>query len=69
MDRIFTTLQRLKDGCWEVLSSRFAGWTKPHISSLPLSTLADLGRSKSELIAENVYWLLGSSVQKQARRD
>jgi hypothetical protein len=35
------------------LSSRFTRWTKPHISSLPLSTLTDLGRSKSELIAEN----------------
>ena len=28
-------------------------WTKPFTSSLPLGTLADLGRSKSELIAEN----------------
>jgi putative transposase len=28
-------------------------WTKPLSSSLPLGTLADLGRSKSELIAEN----------------
>jgi putative transposase len=54
MGRVFTTLQRLKDGCLEALSSRFAGWTKPLRTSLPLSTLTDLGRSKSELIAENV---------------
>ena len=30
-----------------------ARWTKPLRTSLPLSTLTDLGRSKSELIAEN----------------
>jgi transposase InsO family protein len=53
MDRVFTTLQRLKDGCLEALSSHFARWTKPLGTSLPLSTLTDLGRSKSELIAEN----------------
>src|SRR6059058_2717824 len=48
-----THLRRLKDGCLEALSSRFARWTKPLASSLPLQTLADLGRSKSELVAEN----------------
>jgi len=53
MGRVFTTLQRLKDGCLDALSSRFARWTKPLVTSLPLATLADLGRSKSELIAEN----------------
>ena len=53
MGCVFTTLQRLKDGCLEALCSRFACWTKPLRTSLPLSTLADLGRSKSELIAEN----------------
>jgi len=53
MAGIFTTLQRLKDGCLEALSSRFACWAKPLRTSLPLSTLADLGRSKPELIAEN----------------
>jgi putative transposase len=35
------------------LTSRFACWTKPLRTSLPLSTLTNLGRSKSELIAEN----------------
>jgi len=53
MVRIFTTLQRLLDGCLDTLSSHFTRWTRPHISSLPLATLTDLGRSKSELIAEN----------------
>ena len=43
----------LKKSCLDALSSRFAHWTKPLGTSLPLATLADLGRSKSELIAEN----------------
>jgi len=53
MAGVFTTLQRLKDSCLEALTSRFARWTKPLRTSLPLSTLTDLGRSKSELLAEN----------------
>src|SRR5260221_14726584 len=36
-----------------MLSSRFALCTKPLTSSLLLGSLADLGRSKSQLIAEN----------------
>jgi hypothetical protein len=52
MGRVINSLQRLKD-CLDVLSSRFARWTKPLGTSLPLATLTDLGRSKSELIAEN----------------
>jgi putative transposase len=53
MGRVFTTLQRLLDGCLDALTSRFAHWTKPLLTSLPLATLTDLSRSKSELIAEN----------------
>lgn len=53
MARVLTSLLRLKDGCLDALSARFTRWTKPHISSLPLATLTDLGRSKPELIAEN----------------
>jgi putative transposase len=52
MARVLTSLQRLKEGCLESLFSRLTRWTKPHISSLPLATLTDLGRSKSKLIAE-----------------
>src|SRR5438270_3752167 len=46
---IFTSLQRLLDGCLEALTSRFARWTKPLRTSLPLSTLNDLSRSRSQL--------------------
>src|SRR5215831_15551842 len=52
MAGILTHLRRLKDSCLEALSSRFARWTKPLSSTLPLGTLADLGRSKAELVAE-----------------
>jgi hypothetical protein len=37
----------------EALSWRFARWSKALASSLPLQSLADLGPSKSELLAEN----------------
>ena len=53
MTGVMTSLQQLKDGCLHALSSRLTRWTKPLTSSLPLSTLADLSRSKSELGAEN----------------
>src|SRR5437588_4747372 len=53
MGCIFTSLLRLTDGCLDALSSRLTRWTKPLLTSLPLATLADLGRRKSELIAEN----------------
>ena len=53
MGRVFTTLQRLKDSCLDTLSARFTCWTKPLTSSLLLQTVANLSRSKSELVAEN----------------
>jgi putative transposase len=53
MARVFTPLRRLLEGCWLTLASRFTRWTKPLVTSLPLETLTDLGRSKSELLAEN----------------
>src|SRR5215471_8314698 len=53
MAGILTSLRRLVDGCLQALSSCFTRWTKPLGTSLPLATLTDLSRSKSELIAEN----------------
>jgi putative transposase len=53
MAGVLTHLQRLKDGCLHAFSARLTHWTKPLTSSLPLQTLADLSRSKSELVAEN----------------
>jgi len=53
MAGVFTSLQRLLDGCLHAISSRLTHWTKPLGTSLPLATLADLGKSKSQLIAEN----------------
>jgi len=53
MAGVLIHLQRLKNSCLDVLSSRLTRWTKPLGTSLPLTTLTDLGRSKSELLAEN----------------
>jgi hypothetical protein len=53
MAGVFTSLLRPKDSCLHVLSSRFARWTKPLRISLPLATFTELGKSKSQLIAEN----------------
>src|SRR5215467_9893733 len=53
MAGVFTHLQNLLDGCLDALASGLTRWTKPLGTSLPLATLTDLGRSKSELIAEN----------------
>ena len=53
MAGVFTSLQRLLDGCLDALTSRLTRWTKPLGTSLPMATLTDLGRNKSELISEN----------------
>ncbi len=39
--------------CLSRLHTRFVRWTRPFTPSLLLGTIADLGRSKSELMAEN----------------
>ncbi len=50
---ILSRLKRLVGTSVSVLRTRFVHWTTPLTSSLPLGTLADLARSKSELMAEN----------------
>jgi putative transposase len=50
---ILSRLKRLVLPSVKVLRARFVQWTKPLTSSLPLGTLADLARSKPELVAEN----------------
>ena len=50
---VFLLLKRLMYSQVRGLRTRFLQWTRPFTSSLPLQTLADLGRSKSELVAEN----------------
>jgi len=51
--RVLTYLLQLRGFCLEVLHSRFLQWTKPLSNLLLFETLTDLGRSKSQLIAEN----------------
>ena len=53
MNLIHSCLKRLVGMSVSVLRTRFVHWTKPLTSSLPLGTLADLARSKAELLAEN----------------
>jgi putative transposase len=50
---ILSRLKRLVGSSLDVLRVRYIDWTKPLSSSLPLGTLADLARSKSELLVEN----------------
>ena len=50
---ILSPLKPLVDPLVRGLRAHFLQWTKPLTSSLPLQTLADLGKSKSELVAEN----------------
>jgi putative transposase len=50
---ILTRLKQLVGPSVKTLRARCFQWTRPLTSSLPLQTLADLGRSKSELVAEN----------------
>jgi len=54
MSRVIPLLLRLKGFFLDVLHPRCVRWTRPLTLSLPLGTLRDLGRSKSELTAENV---------------
>jgi putative transposase len=53
MTSVLTPILRLKGFCLDALHHRFVRWTKPLTSSLLLESLADLSRSKSQLIAEN----------------
>jgi transposase InsO family protein len=53
MGCVLTYLLRLKGFYLDLLHSHFVRWTKPVTPSLLLGTLADLGRSQSQLIAEN----------------
>jgi hypothetical protein len=54
MSLVIAPLLRLKGFFSEVLHPRFVRWTRPLTRSLPLGTRLDLGRSKSELIAETI---------------
>jgi hypothetical protein len=51
--RVLPHLFLLRRCCLDLFHARFLRWTKPLTSSLMLETLTDLGRSKSQLIAEN----------------
>jgi putative transposase len=50
---VLSSLRRLIRLCLDRLHTRFVRWTRPLKPSLLLGTIADLGRSKSELMTEN----------------
>ncbi len=52
---IFSRLKRLVASSVNEWRASMFHWTKPLTASLPLGTLADLGRSKSELRAEHAF--------------
>ena len=53
MNPFLSSLKRLIRLCLDKLHTRFIRWTRPLTRSVLLGTIADLGRSKSELITEN----------------
>ena len=53
MNPIHSCLKRLVGISVSIFRTRYVHWTTPLTSSLPLGTLADLARSKAELVAEN----------------
>ena len=57
VDRILPHLLRLRRCCLHILHAGFLRWIKPLSTSSLLATLTDLGRSKSQLIAENTLLL------------
>ena len=46
-------IKHMTSMCLQSLQHRFVDWTKPSTPALLLGTVADLARSKSELVAEN----------------
>jgi putative transposase len=50
---VLSSLKQLIRLCLDRLHTRYFRWTRPLTLSLLLGTIADLGRSKSELMAEN----------------
>ena len=53
MNAVLSSLKRLIRLRLDRLHTRFVRWTRPLNTSLLLGTIADLGRSKSELMAAN----------------
>src|SRR6266851_1989207 len=63
---MLSRLKRLVVPSVKVLYTRFVHWTKPLTFSMPLGTLADLARSKAELMAENALLPRAVRAWKQA---
>ncbi len=53
MPGLLIFIKQMTSICLQSLQHRFVDWTKPSNSSLILGTVADLAKSRSELVAEN----------------
>jgi putative transposase len=53
VNSVLPSLKRLIRLCLDRIHARFVRWTRPLTPSMLSGTIADLGRSKSELMAEN----------------
>src|SRR5258708_21965249 len=53
VSRVLISIKQLACSCFHLLQHGFLCWSRPLNTSLPLGTLADLVRGKSELVAEN----------------
>jgi hypothetical protein len=62
---VITTLQRLKEGCLDALTSRFACWTKPLGTSLLLSCAGYLGYPFQNKQGKNCVENLARDVDKE----
>ena len=54
LGRILNRVQSMVEGGLQRVVQVVSRWTKPGAASLALSTVADLARSKPQLIAENL---------------
>jgi putative transposase len=62
---VLPPLKRLIRLCLDRFHTRYCRWTRPFTPSLLLLTIADLGRSKSELMAENALLRQQLSILKR----
>jgi hypothetical protein len=53
VDYVLNSIKRFMRMCLQLLQQSYIEWTKPPNTSLLLGTVTDLGRSTSELVAEN----------------
>ena len=54
LSQLFAYVRRVVQSGVQFLKQKISAWTKPNTAIVAISALADVARTKSELIAENV---------------